>query len=411
MKRISLFLLYLFFCGAHLYAEDEGILLQFKYSKDDAYRILSTVNEVVKVNGRVHHKAEILNRIAVQVSNVDGKGRGFNEATFMTSESSVTNNAARFVWGDEYESKFWRDKSGIYEIPDKYFMPVVRDVPNFPDKPVKIGDTWTASGHEAHDLRRSFAIEKPFKVPFAATYKYEKDEKGLSSDGSNTEKTFQVISVNYKLYFENPIPAEVLSDYPVSTMGFSNQTLWWDNEKGQIDHYSENFRILIETTLGNQLDFVGTAHAEVTDFKRTGTEENLKLVQEKVESLGLQNISVTKSEKGLTISLENIQFKADSAILQESEKIKIQGIAKILSEYPNDLLVSGHTALAGTEKERQELSEERADAVAQYLIKLGVRDQYHIFTQGFGAKVPIAPNNTEAGKAKNRRVEITILDK
>ena len=194
-------------------------------------------------------------------------------------------------------------------------------------------------------------------------------------------------------------------------MGFSNQTLWWDNEKGQIDHYSENFRILIETALGNQLDFVGTAHAEVTDFKRTGTEENLKLVQEKVESLGLQNISVTKSEKGLTISLENIQFKADSAILQESEKIKIQGIAKILSEYPNDLLVSGHTALAGTEKERQELSEERADAVAQYLIKLGVRDQYHIFTQGFGAKVPIAPNNTEAGKAKNRRVEITILDK
>ena len=44
-------------------------------------------------------------------------------------------------------------------------------------------------------------------------------------------------------------------------------------------------------------------------------------------------------------------------------------------------------------------------------IQLGVKDNYHIFTQGFGDKKPIAPNNTEEGKAKNRRVEITIMDK
>ena len=75
-----------------------------------------------------------------------------------------------------------------------------------------------------------------------------------------------------------------------------------------------------------------------------------------------------------------------------------------------DILVSGHTALAGTEKVRQLLSEERADAVAEFLIALGVRDRAHIFTQGFGATKPVAPNNTEAGKARNRRVEITILE-
>ena len=64
-----------------------------------------------------------------------------------------------------------------------------------------------------------------------------------------------------------------------------------------------------------------------------------------------------------------------------------------------------------TEKARQALSEERADAVAGYLIQLGVRDKYHVFTQGFGGRVPVASNKTEEGKAKNRRVEITILDK
>ena len=95
----------------------------------------------------------------------------------------------------------------------------------------------------------------------------------------------------------------------------------------------------------------------------------------------------------------------------DSEKKKIDKIAKIIESYTNDLLISGHTALAGTAESCQILSEERADSVANYLIKKGVRDKYHIFTQGFGAKVPIASNATEEGKSKNRRVEITILDK
>ena len=73
-------------------------------------------------------------------------------------------------------------------------------------------------------------------------------------------------------------------------------------------------------------------------------------------------------------------------------------------------MISGHCALAGTAQERQELSEERAAAVADYLGKLGVKDTNRIFTQGFGATKPVAPNNTPQGMAKNRRVEITILD-
>ena len=194
-------------------------------------------------------------------------------------------------------------------------------------------------------------------------------------------------------------------------MGYSNQTIWWDNEKGQIDHYTENFRILIETVRGNQFDFSGSSRAENTEFKRIATEENLVNVLQKVEDLGLEDISVTKSEKGLTISLENIQFEADSAILRKTEQNKIQKISQILSSYPdNDLLITGHTARVGSEESCQILSEERANAVANFLIQLGVKDKYHIFTQGFGSKIPIASNMNETDKSKNRRVEITILD-
>lgn len=400
MKSKFIFLIALLF-SFNLYGqENPSKLLRFKYRTGDSYRILSSVKELVKVNGTPHHSAEILNRITVNVTDTDENGRGYNESVFMTSESSVGIKGGFFDYGEEYESKFWRDEKGVYTISDEYFMPVVRDVPVFPEKPVKIGDKWTYEGHEAHDLRHSFEIYTPFKVSFTAQYEYIRDEGD-----------FQVIKVKYNLYAENPMPENPKEDFPVTTMGYSNQTIWWDNEKGQIDHYSEDFRIVIETYFGNQFDFYGTAHAEVTDFERTATEKNLIAVQEKVQELGLKNVSVTKSDKGLTISMENIQFKPNSAELLESEKEKIMTIAKIIENFSNDLLISGHTARSGTEESCQILSKERADSVADYLIQIGVRDKYHLMTQGFGSKVPIATNKTKEGMEKNRRVEITIMDK
>ncbi len=395
------------------FAED-GILLRFKYKKDDNYCIHSIVKEDVKVNGRLNHHAEIVSRVTINVTDVDAQGRGIMNGTFMTSESSTSNVGQNFSWEEEFKSTYKRDLRGVFDIADTYFMPTVRNIPVFAEKPVKPGDTWTAQGYEAEDLRRTFNVEKPFKVPFVASYEYLRDEEGESADSSHRKKTFQVISAKYNLYYESPVPENAweLGDYPASTMGYSHRIIYWDNEKGQIDHCDEQFRIVIETSMGNQFDFSGTTHEKITEFTRTATEEVLKEVQKQVEKLGLENVSVVKAEKGLTISVENIQFKPDSAELVNSEKEKIKKIATILQAYPdNDLLVSGHTALAGTEKARQQLSEERAESVANFLVRLGVKDKYHVFTQGFGARIPIASNKTEAGKAKNRRVEITILDK
>ena len=81
-----------------------------------------------------------------------------------------------------------------------------------------------------------------------------------------------------------------------------------------------------------------------------------------------------------------------------------------LINFSNDLLITGYCAARGTVKMQQQLSEERAESVASYLVDLGIRDQYHVFTQGKGAREPVASNDTEAGRIKNRRVEITIMD-
>lgn len=134
-------------------------------------------------------------------------------------------------------------------------------------------------------------------------------------------------------------------------------------------------------------------------------------IRSRLNEMGLKNATVNKTEEGITISLENIQFAQESAILRESEKEKLKQIAEILTMFEeNNLLIRGHTALFGTKKGQKDLSERRARAVADYLVKLGVKTREKIAVQGLGAEVPIASNRTEAGKAKNRRVEITILD-
>ena len=411
-----------------------AVKFEFKYKKGDSYRILSTVNEDVLVDSVKKNSTVILNRVTARVTETDENGGAIHEGTFMTSEESLSSvSGKKFTYGEEYESVFHRDRLGVYDIEKKYFMPTVRDVPVFTDREVLPGDTWTANGHEAHDMRRGWGIEDPYIVPFVATYTYlgkiteEKKEiktmsyaqSSLSSSKNNSlenksSKTLHVLNVKYTMYFQSPEMKQddPYADYPFQTMGFSDETIYWDADEGRIDHYRENFRIMIDTKFGHTYEFRGSAHAEVTDFIRSGTKENVENIQKQVDEIGLDNVTVKQGEKGLTISLSNIKFKADSAELLESEKEKLSAIADILKSYPeNDILVTGHTALAGTEKVRQILSEERAEAVADYLVQLGLRDRYHIFTRGLGAKEPVSDNKSEEGKAKNRRVEITILDK
>lgn len=391
---------------SNLKTDTPAVELRFKYSKGDLYRILSTVNEDVFVNRRYDHKATIVNRVTCEVTDVEKDGSGVHDAVFMTSEDSTSMlSSSALHYGEEYKSVFTRSPKGVYNISDTYFMPTVRDVPSFPENKVKPGDTWKASGHEGHDLRKHFNIEKPFIVPFEADYKYL---------GVDPESNLHVINVRYTMKLVSPLSIDefYLQNVPVTTIGYSDEYIFFDNEKGCIDHYSEVFRILIQTTSGNLFEFSGTAHAEITEFERSNTKDNLASVEKSIKDSGIENVSVKSSDKGLVISLENIKFKADSSLLLDSEKQKLDMIGKILQKFPNnDILVTGHTALAGSKRERQKLSEERAEAVADYFVKEKVRDRYHIFTQGFGAAVPVASNDTEEGMAKNRRVEIIILDK
>jgi outer membrane protein OmpA-like peptidoglycan-associated protein len=397
--------------GAFLAAPATAETFRYKFVQGDTYRINSTVRENVYVNRILAHTADITNRITVSVSDVKpatgpgGHASALHDCTFMTSER---NENSSFTWGREYKSVFRRDDVGTYDISDEYFMPVVRNVPTFPEGDVKPGESWTGTGEEAHDLRDTMGIEKPFKIPFNVTYTYDGP---VQKDG----KTLHLIRAEYVMFFNAPQKAGKTgkeTNYPVSTMGYSKQKIYWDNELGLIPYYSEDFRIQMELASGDVEEFRGTAEATVTETELMDRTKAVQEMNAEITRLGIKDTTAISTEDGITLSLENIQFEADSANLLPSEKDKITKLASLLERYPNkELLVSGHTALAGTPASRQKLSEERAEAVAKFLVNMGVRDDYNVYTRGFGADKPLVPNTTEENRARNRRVEITILEK
>ena len=124
------------------------------------------------------------------------------------------------------------------------------------------------------------------------------------------------------------------------------------------------------------------------------------------------NTTVERTDEGIKISLQKMQFLPNSAALHESELWKVEEAAKILSSIPNvKILITGHTARAGTAEMSKRVSQERADYVAKYLADLGAVKPENIKTIGYGHDRPIADNNTLEGMATNRRIEIIILDK
>ena len=121
-------------------------------------------------------------------------------------------------------------------------------------------------------------------------------------------------------------------------------------------------------------------------------------------------ISVDNTEAGIRLTIQNLQFKADSAELLPGEEKRLDQIAEILRLAEGaQFLIEGHTADTGYEAGEMKLSKERADSIAAALSSRGIGSERFI-CKGSGGKKPIASNDTSEGKALNRRVEITILD-
>lgn len=118
---------------------------------------------------------------------------------------------------------------------------------------------------------------------------------------------------------------------------------------------------------------------------------------------------VVKSENGLQVFLKNdILFATGSSELSAASLQTLTDLNRVLKKYPkNRIVVQGYTDSTGTAARNQQLSTQRAKAVYDYLLGTGLKT-LSIQYVGFGASNPIASNDTEAGRAQNRRVVLAI---
>ena len=145
--------------------------------------------------------------------------------------------------------------------------------------------------------------------------------------------------------------------------------------------------------------------------------EGMEVVVEKTPEM----VEVTVVEKGTVLEnviVENIEFAFDSAELTAQSKAILDDAVTRLAPYKElirnettHITVTGHTDSTGPEAYNQKLSERRANAVADYMANsLGV-DRMRMKVSGMGESNPVADNATREGRAKNRRVEIDVIQK
>jgi outer membrane protein OmpA-like peptidoglycan-associated protein len=128
------------------------------------------------------------------------------------------------------------------------------------------------------------------------------------------------------------------------------------------------------------------------------------------QKLAGTGVSVTRQGDNIVLNMPgNITFKTGSADLNADFYKVLDGVGIVVDEYEKTLIVvEGHTDSVGSDEMNQALSERRAATVGQYIAsRQNVNDQ-RVLTAGFGESRPIASNDTDAGRAQNRRVEVRL---
>ncbi|HYI10547.1 MAG TPA: OmpA family protein [Thermoanaerobaculia bacterium] len=141
-----------------------------------------------------------------------------------------------------------------------------------------------------------------------------------------------------------------------------------------------------------------------------GAAAGRRMDKQEQELRQIEGVEVTRPSEGeISVRLTNdILFDVNSSALRGTSRTTLNELAGNFRQYPdNRLIVEGHTDSTGTDSHNQRLSEQRASAVADYLIDQGVTAG-SVTVYGFGEARPKSSNDTAEGRQANRRVEIHI---
>lgn len=128
----------------------------------------------------------------------------------------------------------------------------------------------------------------------------------------------------------------------------------------------------------------------------------------------IPDVTVKDTYKGIKISVHNLKFVADSNEFLPEEKTRLDALYEELADKTSDnsfsIMVEGHTASVGKPNGEMNLSIERAKTLIDEMVSRGMNRSKFSY-KGYGGTVPVGDNDTESGRAQNRRVEIILIPK
>jgi outer membrane protein OmpA-like peptidoglycan-associated protein len=361
----------------------------------DRWSITTRWDYRVKIDGRyIGHADRELREvyrktgIAAESPQVEGEARFLGQ----TRKNGVP-VAARLDAADEVS--FVLNSDGQVPAGTGAF-PSLKGFPALPDGELHPGDTWE-SPMESIVLGPA---NQAGSVPVLASYRYVADKPYMDRDAAYLE-------VQWALRYRGEEGA--LQEYVQRADGVHKVTLVLDRETLEPIMARDSFRETWQWTDSRAEEREGFALIFWAGVKPLEKQKIRADVEKKYPDVS-GDFVYTETPAGLSIATASIHFQPDLAVVLPEDLPLIDLLAEILKGIPNrTVIVRGHTADLGRPDDQYRLSEQRARTIAAELAARGI-DPRRLVYEGAGADEPVSSNDTEEGRALNRRVEFLILE-
>ncbi len=445
MKKYKAALLVLLFCVGGLSAEE----VQFAFRLEDEYTMTERADYSKRVNGVYQGYVNREIRGAFR-SREEEPGVFHVEGTWFRAREIRKDGLLNALPLERVEkAEFIQDSLGNTRVSGPF--PILRNFPRFPNEPVGPGDSWEAPLEmvifdQAGDLTAELSLYCGYTYQGTDVYK---------------ERPVHVIQAQYAVrkrgYDRNIglIIDDVQGSHRVTLM-IDQETMSpilardsfqenWVYKGGRREEYKGFNLVFYEGITGMDrpglLDSLarglgdgavlaktdpspaGEGRGEGSDGSETDPAgedsssrgQGLPLpdaaeLAERDKSLFEQDVTLYEREEGVALSLNNLHFLPDQAVILAQDYPLLDRIAQMLKSVPDrTLLVKGYTADVGSMESQMVLSQERARVVVDEMVSRGLEADRFVFI-GLGGAEPLGDNGTEEGRKLNRRVEIVIME-